>query len=207
MTMSEQTTKERILDAAEEIMLEKSFHSVGLNEILKAVGVPKGSFYHHFDSKEDFGVEMLKHYVADASAYKRRVLHSTEPEPNPRNRLLTFLESTVARFIEHQGKCPCLVLKLASEVADFSEPMRKVLSDGQEEWDGIVESVIREGVEKGAISSEVDPIMTARLTGSLWTGAMHHAVISRNAEPLRRALEFIEAKLLPKPGVGEETAA
>ena len=66
--MSDRPTKERILDAAEQIMLEKSFHSVGLNEILKAVGVPKGSFYHHFESKEQFGVEMLKHYVADAVA-------------------------------------------------------------------------------------------------------------------------------------------
>ena len=67
--MSDRTTKERILDAAEELMLEKSFHSVGLTEILEAVKVPKGSFYHHFKSKEQFGVEMLKHYVADATAY------------------------------------------------------------------------------------------------------------------------------------------
>ena len=67
--MSDRTTKERILDAAEGLMLEKSFHSVGLTEILEAVKVPKGSFYHHFKSKEQFGVEMLKRYVANASAY------------------------------------------------------------------------------------------------------------------------------------------
>jgi AcrR family transcriptional regulator len=57
------TTKERILEAAEEMMLSKSFHSVGLREILKAVKVPRGSFYHHFSSKEQFGVELLQHYV------------------------------------------------------------------------------------------------------------------------------------------------
>lgn len=57
-------TKERILEAAEVIMLTKSFHSVGLAEILAAVQVPKGSFYHHFSSKEQFGVELISHYVA-----------------------------------------------------------------------------------------------------------------------------------------------
>src|SRR5436189_2079852 len=87
------TTKERILEAAEEIMLQKSFHSVGLNEILAAVKVPKGSFYHYFQSKEQFGVELLRHYVAEASAWKRRLLLSTEQEPNPYERLMIYLES------------------------------------------------------------------------------------------------------------------
>jgi AcrR family transcriptional regulator len=79
------TTKERILDAAEGLMLVKSFHSVGLNEILTAVQVPKGSFYHYFKSKEQFGVEMLKHYVADATAWKTRMLLSPEPEPDDKD--------------------------------------------------------------------------------------------------------------------------
>lgn len=207
--MTEPSTKERILDAAEAIMLEKSFHAVGLNEILKAVGVPKGSFYHHFNSKEDFGVQMLKHYVADASAYKRRALLSPEPEADPRRRLLTFLESNIARLIDSQGKCPCLVLKLASEVADFSEPMRQVLANGSREWDAIVEELIHEGIQQGTIAENTDAATTARLIGSLWTGAMHQAVISRNAEPLRDALACVKNVLLPAPGArpGNQQAA
>src|SRR5688500_20411356 len=113
------TTKERILEAAEEIMLQKSFHSVGLNEILAAVKVPKGSFYHYFQSKEQFGVELLKHYVADASAYKRRALLSNELSDNPYERLVTYLDMNVAIHFEQICKCSCLVQKLASEVATF----------------------------------------------------------------------------------------
>ena len=55
-------------------MLTKSFHSVGLNEILTSVKVPKGSFYHYFKSKEQFGVELLAHYVREHSAKLRRFL-------------------------------------------------------------------------------------------------------------------------------------
>src|SRR5260221_6124397 len=99
MTATTATTKERILDAAEEIMLLKSFHSVGLNEILSAVKVPKGSFYHYFQSKEQFGVELLRHYVADASAFKRRALLTDELAENPIERLMRSSACTMPQFL------------------------------------------------------------------------------------------------------------
>ena len=66
---TDRSTKERIFDATEAIILENGFHSLGLNEVLRSERVPKGSCYHFFESKEQFGVEMLKRYVANASAY------------------------------------------------------------------------------------------------------------------------------------------
>ena len=197
--MAELTTKERILDAAEEIMLEKSFHSVGLNQILKAVKVPKGSFYHHFESKEQFGVELLKHYVDSISAHKRRVLLSSEPEQDPRRRILTHLESTIAKLLENNGKCPCLALKLAAEVSDFSDPMRQVLADAQREWIEILAAAISEACEVKAIDGGVNPKNSATLINSLWIGAMQQSTVARNVDPLRNALSFIEQSLLPKP--------
>ena len=194
---TERSTKERIFDAAEAIMLEKSFHSVGLNEILRSEHVPKGSFYHHFESKEQFGVEMLKHYVANASAYKRRMLLSSEPESNPRQRLLTYLESTIAAFMANEGKCPCLVGKLASEVAEFSDAMRQVLAEGNKEWTDITEALLREGLQKNLLTCPQGPAATAGLIGDLWTGAMQRASIERNAEPLRATLDFISSQLVP----------
>src|SRR5258707_11956369 len=99
MSATALTTKERILEAAEEIMLQKSFHSVGLNEILSAVKVPKGSFYHYFQSKEQFGVELLKHYVADASAFKRKALLTTELSEDPAERLAAYYDLAIANLM------------------------------------------------------------------------------------------------------------
>ena len=195
--MSDRTTKERILDAAEALMIEKSFHSVGLNEILGAVKVPKGSFYHYFTSKEQFGVEMLKHYVASASVYKRRMLLEATSEPDPLQRLMTYLEVNVAKMCENEGKCPCLVVKLASEVADMSEPMREVLAAGQVEWGQVMEELLREGVQTGHISRTIDPKRTASTIWDLWGGAMQRAAIQRNVAPLRDAINFIRAQLAP----------
>src|SRR5437868_1723689 len=83
------------LPAAEELMTTKSFHSVGLNEILSAVKVPKGSFYHYFESKDQFGVELVKHYVADASSWKRRMLLSEDLDSNPLERLSSYMNGAI----------------------------------------------------------------------------------------------------------------
>jgi TetR/AcrR family transcriptional repressor of nem operon len=142
---------------------------------------------------------MLKHYVANASAFKRRILLSPEPESNPRQRLLTYLESTIAAFMANEGKCPCLVGKLASEVADFSDDMRQVLAEGCKEWAGITEALIREGLKKKLLACPLDPAQTAGLIGDLWTGAMQRASIERRAEPLRATLDFVASTLIPSP--------
>ena len=191
------TTKERILDAAEEIMLQKSFHSVGLNEILSAVKVPKGSFYHYFQSKEQFGVELLKHYVGEASSYKRRALLTTELCENPLERLLGYFDLNIAKLMENGCHGSCLVVKLAAEVATFSNDMRAVLADGVREWVGYVEKVLVEGQAKGVIRPEIDARVTAFMIHDLWMGASQRMHVDRNVAPLRSAVLFIRNYLSP----------
>jgi TetR/AcrR family transcriptional regulator, transcriptional repressor for nem operon len=181
------TTKERILQAAESIMLEKSFHSVGLNEILKAVKVPKGSFYHYFASKEQFGVELLRHYCTESTNFKKQVLLSASVEPNPVARLFTYLEGTILKMTQCDGRCPCLVVKLASEIADFSEPMREVLAKATDDWLGIYAALISNAIERGVVSRSLEPIATAALIHDLWDGAMLRAATCRCVTPLRQA--------------------
>jgi len=198
--MNNNSTKETIMEAAEGIILEKSFHSVGLNEILKAVNIPKGSFYHHFKSKEQFGVELIKYYSASANEYKRQMLLSTDLDSSPRNRLLTFLESCIADFVENDGKCPCLIVKLASEVANFSDPMREAMTEAHcGEWSRITDQVLREGIEKKVIAPLENPTDNAKLIDMLWMGALLEGIISRNVAPLRIALDHIVKTLAPAP--------
>ena len=197
MSVTTATTKERILEAAEEIMLAKSFHSVGLNEILAAVKVPKGSFYHYFQSKEQFGVELLRHYVNEASEWKRKLLLNSDQEPNPFLRLMAFIDLAAAHLLEKECQCACLVSKLASEVATFSDPMRAVLADGIREWRGIFEQVIAEGQKKGVIRKKLDAAETAGLISDLWMGASQRCQVERNVAPIRSAAQFIRNYLSP----------
>ena len=196
-TTATPTTKERILDAAEGIMLQKSFHSVGLNEILSAVKVPKGSFYHYFQSKEQFGVELLKHYVADASAYKRKCMLSTELSEDPAERLAAYFDLTIANLMGNSCQCSCLVAKLATEVASFSDDMRAVLAEGMREWRGFMEKLVLEGQEKGVFRKELSAQTTAMMMQDLWMGANQRMQVEKTVAPLRAAALFIRGYLSP----------
>jgi len=198
MSTTTATTKERILDAAEEIMLRKSFHSVGLNEILAAVKVPKGSFYHYFKSKEQFGVELLRHYVAESSAFRRKMLLSAETEPNPFKRLMAFFEMSIARLDGNDCECPCLVVKLSTEVATFSDDMRTVLADGMSEWRGQLQQLVSEGQKKGVMGKDLKPAAAADMILDLWMGAHHRTQVERSVAPLRTAALFIRNLLKAK---------
>lgn len=187
--MPQLTTKERILDAAEEIVLGKSFHSVGLNEILTAVKVPKGSFYHYFESKEHFGVELLRHYVNEHTAALRKGLLGQDLDPL--ERLLVWFEGAISRLVQGDCRQFCLVSKLGAEVSTFSEPMREALLEGVNAWREIYATVIRQGQEKGVIRSGVDPVFAAEIVQNVWQGAMHRAQIERTVLPLRNTLRFL----------------
>jgi TetR/AcrR family transcriptional repressor of nem operon len=192
------TTKERILQAAESIMLEKSFHSVGLNEILQAVKVPKGSFYHYFASKEQFGVELLRHYCEASTEFKKRVLLNSTAEADPVARLFTYFEGTILKATQCEGRCPCLVVKLAAEISDLSEPMRQVLAEATEQWLAIYAAVIKEGINQQLIPAHIDSTLTAALIHDLWTGALQRAATCRCVTPLRQAISFLRQVLTGK---------
>jgi AcrR family transcriptional regulator len=61
-TMRKETTKDRILGHGAQIIHHKGFKNTGIQEILHSAGVPKGSFYFYFKSKEDFGLELIDYY-------------------------------------------------------------------------------------------------------------------------------------------------
>lgn len=178
-------------------MLEKGFHAVGLNEILTAVNVPKGSFYHHFKSKEDFGVELLRHYTSTGAEHQRKILLSPVPEADPMQRLMTFFENNVSKYCESEGKCPCLALKLASEVSNFSDAMRNVLAKSCADTIETLAAVIREGIELGKMNPKVKPDEVAAMIFDLWTGASLRAASERSTGPYRSAIAIFKEKLAP----------
>ena len=189
--MTEKDTKERILESAEALMLEHSYHSVGLNQILKAVQVPKGSFYHYFASKEQFGVEMLRHYMGDTNARKRQMLFGQAESTDPLSRLFAFLEDFADNIERGQGRYPCLVLKLAAEVSGLSEAMRAELIQGFQEWIEYYQQILDEAVAAGLLPADTDTAALAQLIQDTWTGATERSVINHSADPARHCILFL----------------
>ncbi len=194
-TLSSAPTRERILDAAEPLMLAKSFHSVGLTEILKAVQVPKGSFYHYFESKEAFGVALLDHYCAKVTAFKESWLRDRETYPDPVERLLAFLDFACAAFVENDYQPTCLIVKLAAEVTTFSDAMRRPLERGYQSWNALYTEIVAEAIVGHRVRAEIDASRSGAAIGDLWVGAMIRASVARSTVPLDGARATIAAIL------------
>jgi TetR/AcrR family transcriptional repressor of nem operon len=175
-----------ILATGQRIMAGKGYSAVGLTEILTAAGVPKGSFYHYFGSKDAFGEAMLQAYFDDYLAEIDRTMAA--PGQTMAQRLMAYWHAwqSAQSFQDCQGKC--LAVKLGAEVADLSEAMRRVLQSGT---DGIVArlaAAIAAGVEEGSLAIDGDATAVAQSLYQLWLGASIMVKIGRSAQPFETAL-------------------
>lgn len=75
-------TKDRILKVGIDILSKKGYNNVGLKEILALANVPKGSFYHYFKSKEDFGIQVISKYSSVGLCFLSSILKMNHYLPN-----------------------------------------------------------------------------------------------------------------------------
>lgn len=177
-------TRQHILDTGNRIIAAKGFSCVGLNELLQASEVPKGSFYHYFKSKELFGQALLEDYF---DSYLRQLDALLEaPGLTARERLLRYFQQWRATQAEEGDEQKCLVVKLGAEVADLSEAMRVTLRDGTERIIGRLAGCIAAGVADASLPP-LDADTSARMLYQMWLGASLLAKLQRNASPLDQA--------------------
>lgn len=182
-----QQVRELILATGQRIMAGKGFSAVGLKEILDESDVPKGSFYHYFTSKEDFGVAMLEHYFDDYLADLDKTL--AEPGINHARRLMNYWQKwrETQSFYECQGKC--LAVKLGAEVADLSDKMRMTLMHGTAGIISRLADALETGAAEGSLTLEDEPEEVAESLYQLWVGASVMVKIVRTATPFDAALK------------------
>jgi len=175
-------------------MAGKGFSAVGLNEILTAAGVPKGSFYHYFGSKDAFGEALLEDYFEAYLADLDETLRL--PGLTMAQRLMRYWEQWQATqsFFDCQGKC--LAVKLGAEVADLSEAMRAALKRGTSGIISRLGRAIEAGVAEGSLAVAGDPYGVAQSLYQLWLGASVMVKIVRNLEPFETAMAMTRQILL-----------
>jgi TetR/AcrR family transcriptional regulator, transcriptional repressor for nem operon len=187
MTLATRSTETRanILGVAQRIMAHKGYSAVGINEVLAEAGVPKGSFYHYFASKDAFGEALLKDYFDDYLSDMDRIV--TQPDRSAAERLMAYWQQwrETQSFDDCQGKC--LAVKLGAEVADLSEAMRLVLKEGTGAIVQRIERILVSGLEDGSITGDGDPGETAQALYDMWLGASVMAKIHRSLAPFDTA--------------------
>ncbi len=197
--------KDQLLDCGERLIAHKGFVGVGLAEILSTAGVPKGSFYHYFGSKERFGEALLTRYTAAYLAQLDQLLHADGTPA--RQRLMRYwshwnvsqCDSGEPDGSAHDGSGKCLIVKLSAEVADISETMRLALRDGTDQVVQRIAGCIDEGRADGSVPAALDAHDTALTLYELWLGASLLAKLRRDASAFDHAMRSTERLLGTAP--------
>ena len=183
------TTKRRILDAGQQIIAVKGFAGVGLSEILTAAAIPKGSFYHYFGSKEQYGCALIQQYFDDYFLKLDILFKPTTSNALPaRERLMEYWHCWQAMQASCMAKEKCLVVKLSAEVADLSDDMRKILCDGTQQVMGKLAAMIVEGIRDGSLSPQLNPAMTSQMLYQMWLGASLLEKLQRDGTAIENAM-------------------
>lgn len=199
--MTEKNTKQRIIEAGTAAIIGKSFNGCGLKEILDAAGVPKGSFYHYFKSKEDFGVAVVEASSEGHLAFTRERLRDRSKSPMQRVRAY-FVDAR--DYLESTGsQRQCLIAKVALEESRLSEPMRAAVKAGYDQWQVMLAGALREAQSAGEVSTDFNPDELATFMQNTWEGAMIRMEIDRDVRHLDLFIENILDRLL----AGEVVAA
>ena len=181
-------TRERILAAGIELFSGKGFHGTGLSEILKLAGVPKGSFYHYFSSKEEFGVVLIERTRDDCLEEVRPIL--SDRKLGPLRRLRAMFELLLEKAEANGPTVECLISKLALETAILSDQVHAAVKCAYQQWNSLLAQVIREAQAAGEIDPEQDADRLGRVLVMLWEGATMRMQIDRNTQPLHDFLTF-----------------
>lgn len=187
-------TKQKLIQAGIEAMQEKSYHSVGIKEILDSVGVPKGSFYYYFKSKEDFGIAVIDEFARQHAATIRFFLE--DRSKTPLERLKDSFVSCLSFYPEKECGSGCLVAKLSHEVMNHSPDMSAAIRNAFDMWQALYARMIREAQNAGEIDPGVDPEELAAFIQNSWEGAVMMMQVHKNYGPVKNNIKFIFDRLL-----------
>jgi TetR/AcrR family transcriptional repressor of nem operon len=175
--------KDKILDCGVQLLMEKGYHSSGLNEILGAVKIPKGSFYHYFDSKEQFAVEVIQHYIEPFIA--RLTAELNNPQRDGLQALKSYYSSLIKDLESANLRGGCLLGNLIGEVGDTSEACRKALLEAVLRYSRLQQEALLRGQRQGSVRTDRTAQSMADLLSNSWQGALLRMKVEQSIEPLQ----------------------
>lgn len=189
-------TRDLLLRAGLETLTEKGFTAAGLDEILARVRVPKGSFYHYFDSKEAFGLALIERY---GEFFARKLdRHFLDPDLAPLERVRAFIDDAKAGMERFEYRRGCLIGNLGQEMAALPESFRVRLKETFEDWQARLAVCLSEAQKAKQLSVGADPRQIAAFFWIGWEGAVLRAKLEQSVAPLDVFAEFFFAGLPAK---------
>jgi TetR/AcrR family transcriptional regulator, transcriptional repressor for nem operon len=183
----------RLVRIGTEILSEKGFDSTGIEEVLSKADVPKGSFYHYFPSKADFGLAVIDNYAYIWEQKLTRLLH--DPGVKPLDRIANYVTEGIRGLEKYSFKRGCLIGNMSQNISDLDEMFRLKILKIFESWSRHMSDCLAEAQARGDLDSSIDVGAFADFFWVSWEGAILKAKLERSTRPILLFRESIFAQL------------
>jgi TetR/AcrR family transcriptional repressor of nem operon len=184
--------REQIIAAGTRTVLRKGYNGCGIQEITALAGLPKGSFYHYFASKEALGAELVRHY---GESGPRRLGLADKSIP-PLERLRRHFESTSDLYIGMQYERGCLLGNFSAELANQCPLIRARLAALYSDWTQDIESAISEAQRTAAISTNAHAGRLAMFLLDSYEGAILRARVEKSRHAFDAFMRVVFTQIL-----------
>lgn len=178
-------TRDRIVDAACDLVFERGVASLNLDDVREVTGTSKSQLYHYFTDKSD-----LVKSVVDRQAERVLAIHRPALDAVDGWTALRRWRNLVVRLVRDarcHGGCP--VGSLANELAELDESSRLRLSDVFAQWEGMIAAALERMVDNGELAPTVDVKQLSVAMMASLQGGFLLSKTSRSVRPLEVALD------------------
>lgn len=180
-------TKQRLLEVGMAMLLEHGYNDLGIQRLLDATDIPKGSFYHHFHGKEDFALQVVDRYMNEVhDELDATLLDTADP---PLERVQSFFDRVQARYVT-EGNLGCLLGTLGHELSGVNETFRLKIKECLAAIASRIARCLEEAQQQGDLPPSADPDVMADVLIDCWEGAALRMRLVQNTTPLEAVLRF-----------------
>jgi len=176
--MAKPNIRGKLLVAGLGTVHSRGFNASSVQDITETAGVPKGSFYNHFKSKEELGTEILDRYWHDVVSPNLPIL--SDATLSPRERLQSYFDVLAEGLAEQGYLRGCLIGNLSAELADHSLMVRNQLTSLLAEWTSALEHCVREAQEEGEVRTDLDAVTIANFLVNAWEGVVLRTKVDKD---------------------------
>lgn len=180
----------KLLDQGVYLLMNQGYHATGINEIVNAVHVPKGSFYSYFDSKEIFVAQAISHYIEPF--IERLTRHLQHPQVDSLTALKNYYAELIVEVENNEYKGGCLLGNLIGEIGDTSELCNQALKSAVGRYKLLQYKALVQAQKEGTVRTDRSAEAMANLLVNNWQGALLRMKIEQSVQPLQ---EFCDTLL------------
>ncbi|WP_162240929.1 TetR/AcrR family transcriptional regulator [Bradyrhizobium tropiciagri] len=178
--MARPSVREQLIEAGLQTLHRHGFNGTGVQDITDAAGVPKGSFYNHFESKEALALEALERYWQNGAA-RRGQLSDTSVDPV--ERLRRFFRGLSDLAIRQSFQTGCMIGNFSAELSVQSKEVRDRLAEIYAAWSRSIESCVREAEKAGRVQPRLPAATIATFLVNAWEGAVLRSKVEQDKSP------------------------